>query len=125
MIDKSTSDRKLKKSLLFHCQFDTIIGKCEYSIYCKSKFFIHLRGHTNERPYVCNFPGCKQPFGMQGNLDQHYNVVHGGLKPFICNHCGFTFSKKYNLMIHLRSIENSCMKKKRREQKDARKHLLK
>ena len=62
---------------------------------------------------------------MQGNLDQHYNVVHGGLKPFVCNHCGLTYSKKYNLMIHLKSIENSCMKMNKRNLKLASKAAAK
>jgi hypothetical protein len=48
---------------------------------------------------------------MLGNLDKHQSVVHEGVKPYVCNTCGFTFSKKYNLNIHLNAHKNQCYKK--------------
>ena len=93
------SEKDKKQYRLFECNFDNNCSKVFPSL---NKFFDHLRSHTDERPFICTVEGCEAAFSQQGNLKKHLEA-HADIKRFSCSHCDKRFSKKYNLLMHLKS----------------------
>ena len=61
----------------------------------------HMRTHTGEKPYHCNWKGCGWKFARSDELTRHYRK-HTGDRPFQCQLCERAFSRSDHLSLHMK-----------------------
>ena len=102
---------------------------CGKEFLSKWKLGNHVKGHLNYRSHICD--ECGKDFLHSFTLVEHIEIVHQGKRPFQCETCSKTFSRKGSLRTH--KLLHSGMKpfpcplcdKKCREKIQLIKHLLK
>ena len=62
----------------------------------------HITSHSTEKPFPCDYPGCKKRFQHKYYLNQHKRRTHNAVKKYKCDQCGKAFVEKCNLKIHIR-----------------------
>ena len=81
---------------------------CGKQVKNKVKFNIHMRTHTNEKPFECET--CGRRFKSKGNLSRH-KLVHDADSPkrFACPRCGKEFRFHADLDRHVAvHVRNQC-----------------
>ena len=74
--------------------------QCQKSFQGRSRLKVHIRSHTNEKPYRCDY--CYKFFTTVGHLKMHIRI-HTGEKPYVCEYCGKGFPRNFQLKSHVRS----------------------
>ncbi|XP_056142304.1 zinc finger protein 420-like [Lampris incognitus] len=85
---------KTKGRPRFCCQI------CHKEFAYTSTFNVHMRTHTDERPFECTT--CGKRFRQLPHLQDHERI-HSGLRPFCCWVCGKSFSVAARLTEHART----------------------
>uniref|UniRef100_A0A8C4TKQ4 Sp6 transcription factor n=1 Tax=Erpetoichthys calabaricus TaxID=27687 RepID=A0A8C4TKQ4_ERPCA len=87
-----------KKKHLHNCH----IPGCGKAYAKTSHLKAHLRWHSGDRPFVCNWLFCGKRFTRSDELQRHLQT-HTGTKKFTCTVCNRVFMRNDHLSKHMRT----------------------
>ncbi|XP_072343524.1 transcription factor Sp6-like [Scyliorhinus torazame] len=94
----TSTDGSAKKKILHNCH----IPGCGKAYVKTSHLKAHLRWHSGDRPFVCNWLFCGKRFTRSDELQRHLQT-HTGSKRFFCPICNRVFMRTDHLTKHLKT----------------------
>ncbi|NBQ17939.1 hypothetical protein EBU24_06505, partial [bacterium] len=91
--------KKDKEDGFWKCTFPEC--RNNYKTKISSNIIAHNRSHTDDKPYQCEYTGCKKAFTQSSNLKKHTRT-HTNEKPYTCTEIGHTkaFTTSSELTMH-------------------------
>eukprot|EP01083_Nonionella_stella_P268821 909057_1 len=77
---------------------------CQKTFKYRSVLMLHLRAHSNERPFKCS--SCPKAFKFKNNLKIHQQRFHSVAKPFQCSLCQKSFKFRNDVTNHQKIHSN-------------------
>ena len=84
----------IKEKIIIQCKH------CEFNVSNTTRFKVHMRKHTGEKPEICQH--CGIGFSEKNTLKNHESL-HTGEKPFKCKICPSEFAQRGGLKSHVRA----------------------
>ena len=78
--------------------------KCKLcDVFYPKKWYLklHIRTHTNEKPYACDFANCNKSFARPGSLSEHKKRTHERVLSHICPICDKAFYDRRDMLTHI------------------------
>ncbi|MBN3282587.1 SP6 factor, partial [Polyodon spathula] len=94
--------KDVKRKHLHNCH----IPGCGKAYTKTSHLKAHLRWHSGDRPFICNWLFCGNRFTRSDEL-QHHLQTHNAAKKFTCTICNRVFMRNNHLTKHLRTHKGS------------------
>lgn len=106
----STSGNLRNHCMTIHSNYRPFVcpyPNCNKKYTVKSRFQVHLRTHTGDKPFKCKF--CSKSFNEKGNLKTHL-IFHSALRPYACKFCDKSYKSYFHLKDHI-EIKHEGIKK--------------
>jgi len=99
-MQKGGASKSPQPKILRKCSYDG----CNFKTLHRTKFDIHTRTHTGEKPYKCDIEDCEYAAVRRDELELHIKV-HNGIRPYKCNvpDCNFSSTRSGPLLKHSRT----------------------
>ena len=62
---------------------------------------LHIRIHTGEKPYICDYDNCDKAFSRPGTLSEHKRRNHEKVFQHVCPICEKKFYERCDMLTHI------------------------
>ncbi|CAG2172701.1 unnamed protein product [Oppiella nova] len=105
-VSQYVDKREIDGKIVYYCTYSQ---DCKYDSLRSDCIVRHMRSHTGDKPYKCQFEGCGYKTVQRSALNEH-RMWHTGQR-FKCDYCSYKSIKRTKLQLHIRKnhLTSSCV----------------